>query len=407
MYNKLTNKKWKSKNKYLRRKNIMKKRFCQNKVSGSIVEVWNEPVLGTGMYPVNWNGTEWVRTTVDKWDYNYESVAKTKTDRTIQGNGKGKWANAMTEDGSIYVWIPRYTYKIVSGYHKAVNSWNRDTVSRTKNELGKIEIKFSDGLKDDTSDGFILHPAFSFGEDELTGFWVMKFTASRIVATSQYKEKNIVSSRPNVVAWRDITVGEAFNYSYELNRELDSHLMKNIEWGAVAYLTNAIGRIPYINNCGHYITGMSGISQNAKKDEKCCKWNTCSGVKASTTHNVYGVYDMSGGTWEYVAGYYGSPNVEYANSIVNAREKYKDVYNDSYSDKVYGDGVYETSVGVGRNEYAWDKDCSLSLNSNYPFFIRGGCYRDAVNAGIFSFCYADGDGHYIFGFRVALAIKEN
>lgn len=42
--------------------------------------VWNAPVLGAGMYPVNFIGqaavseqnTGWERTTVDEWDYNYE-----------------------------------------------------------------------------------------------------------------------------------------------------------------------------------------------------------------------------------------------------------------------------------------------------------------------------------------------
>ena len=147
----------------------MKKRLCVDEVTGDgcfeDVEVWNKPVLGAGMYPVNWNGSYWEKTTVDKWDYDYKSVAETKS------NGTGKWAIALTEDGSIYVWIPRYTYKIVSGYHKAVKSWNSDLVDGTEQELGKIEFKFSDGVKDNTSDGFILHPAFWFEAEEVTGVW--------------------------------------------------------------------------------------------------------------------------------------------------------------------------------------------------------------------------------------------
>ena len=41
---------------------------------------------------------------------------------------------------------------------------------------------------------------------------------------------------------------------------IKSHMMKNTEWGAVAYLTNAVGRIPYINNSSSYITGNAGNS---------------------------------------------------------------------------------------------------------------------------------------------------
>ena len=30
-----------------------------------------------------------------------------------------KWANAITQDGSMFVWIPRFAYKITSGYHNS------------------------------------------------------------------------------------------------------------------------------------------------------------------------------------------------------------------------------------------------------------------------------------------------
>ena len=32
---------------------------------------------------------------------------------------KKQWANAKTLDGSYWVWIPRYAYKITSGFHCA------------------------------------------------------------------------------------------------------------------------------------------------------------------------------------------------------------------------------------------------------------------------------------------------
>lgn len=75
-------------------------------------KTWNAPVLGADMYPVNFVGqaavseqnTGWERTTVDEWDYNYED------EKELGEKGKRKWANAETEDGSLYVWIPRYTY---------------------------------------------------------------------------------------------------------------------------------------------------------------------------------------------------------------------------------------------------------------------------------------------------------
>lgn len=55
------------------------------------------------MTPIKWNGTTEVITTEDdpEWyDYNQK-----------------KWANARIKDGSMWVWIPGYAYKITSGYH--------------------------------------------------------------------------------------------------------------------------------------------------------------------------------------------------------------------------------------------------------------------------------------------------
>jgi hypothetical protein len=36
----------------------------------------------------------------------------------------------------------------------------------------------------------------------------------------------------------------------------------------------------------------------------CNMYNTQLGVLASTTHNVYGIYDLAGGVWEYTIGNY-------------------------------------------------------------------------------------------------------
>ena len=44
-------------------------------------------------------------------------------------------------------------------------------------------------------------------------------------------------SKPGVQSWRSIQVTNIFSNCYNMNRELDSHMMKNTEWGAVAYLT--------------------------------------------------------------------------------------------------------------------------------------------------------------------------
>ena len=377
----------------------------------------NAPVLADGLAPVNWNGSVWETTTEANWDYNYNSVAEA-THSTVAGNGDGKWANAQTADGSLYVWIPRYSYKITSGEHSNGNSWN----SLDNPGTNKIEVKFSNGTTDDTSNSYIKHPAFTFGTDELQGIWVAKYEASQGNTTSETSvptsSTSVAKSIPGVASWRSITVSNMFDYAYNTYRNADSHLMKNVEWGAVAYLTNAIGRIPYINNSSDYITGNAGGSQNASEAAGTTNaWNTAGGVKASTTHNVYGIYDMSGGAREYVAAYVNNGNSNlstYASSLVNAATKYKDVYPIGSSDSeannyaawssIKGDAVYETSSSSSSTA-SWDRDYSNAPDSNYPVFNRGGLCSSASGAGVFCSLIGNGNAGSLVGFRVVLGIK--
>ena len=83
---------------------------------------------------------------------------------------QSKWANTKSEDGSMWVWIPRYAYKIT--YNNPEN----------KSEGGIIEVKFLEGTSDnyyengelktakrqtnvdetvDTTSDFYVHPAFT------------------------------------------------------------------------------------------------------------------------------------------------------------------------------------------------------------------------------------------------------
>ncbi|MDD5979902.1 MAG: hypothetical protein PUC23_02170, partial [bacterium] len=93
---------------------------------------------------------------------------------------------------------------------------------------------------------------------------------------------------------------------------LDTHMIKNNEWDAVAYLTQSIyGRCTSstsctkigINNNTSYITGY-GSPAGTEYDINNGTYETILGKDASTTGNIYGVYDMSGGAMEYVMGVY-------------------------------------------------------------------------------------------------------
>jgi len=327
----------------------------------------NSPKLDTGMIAVYWdtNGNEIAQYNEgvlnsnfvynDWYDYT-GSTALFATDYT-----SSKWANAKTPDGSYWVWIPRYAYSITSGYHDQ---------ARESNNSGKIDIEFMKGLADESKTGRILfqnalgqgnwniHPAFRYNdgtEKKLAGIWVAKYEMSN-------NGSNVPQSKPGIASWRSITVADCFTKSKNMYTQYNSHLIRNCEWGAVAYLAQSkYGRhgMQVGMNSSNFITGAS--------------------VTQSTTGNKYGVFDMNGGAWEYVAAGL-STNV--ANTFGSANVEYYDAYT-SYGDR-YGDAVYETSTSSSGNT-SWYGDISSFLNSTLTFHGRAGFYGIGEAAGLFGF----------------------
>ena len=342
----------------------------------------NTPKLGSGMTPIKWNGSSWVNTTGSDKDW-YDYTGK-------------KWANAKTSDGSMWVWIPRYAYSITSGYHSS--------------SAGNIEVEFMKGLTNETSTGrtsfqnasgqgnWNIHPAFNYGQT-VSGLWVAKFEASN----SSGKIKVV----PGVSSWRSITVNDIYTNCLNYNKTLNSHMMKNDEWGAVAYLSKSkYGKQNAevdINSDSSYYTG--GGSGNAY----------VTNVGQSTTGTVHGVYDMSGGAWEYVAAYVNNGNsnlTNYGSSLVNGDAKTKNVYSKGSSDSrdnnysansgKYGDAVYETSANGNLSSSSWYGDYSNFPSTSTPFFKRGGLYDDGADAGVFYFYNTYGNSYSYGSFRPVL-----
>ena len=340
----------------------------------------NTPNLGEGMTAIKWNGNSWEETKGNDVDW-YDYTAK-------------KWANAKTSDGSMWVWIPRYAYSITSGYHSS--------------SVGNIDIEFMKGLTNETSTGrksfdnvsgqgkWNVHPAFNYGQ-EVSGLWVAKFEASN--------SGGKIKVEPGVQSWRSISVNDIYTNCLNYNKTLNSHMMKNDEWGAVAYLSKSkYGKNAEvtINDNSSYYTG--GGSGNAY----------VTNVKQSTTGTVHGVYDMSGGSEEYVAAFLNNGNNALTNngsSLVNGDAKTRNVYskgdtdnqsnNYSANSEKYGDAVYETSTS-GSGSKSWYGDSSYFSNTSGPFFRRGGSYSNGVTAGVFRFYSANGGSNSYYSFRPVL-----
>ena len=369
----------------------------------------NTPKLGSGMTPIKWNGSSWVNTTgSDKEWYDY--------------TGK-KWANAKTSDGSMWVWIPRYAYSITSGYHSS--------------SAGNIEVEFMKGLTNETSTGrttfqnssgqgnWNIHPAFNYGTT-VSGIWVAKFEASPEGATTSTSNSEYngtgkkLQVKPGVSSWRSITISNIYDVCKNYNSALNSHMMKNDEWGAVAYLSKSKygkqNEEVWINNSSSYITGSAGNSASASSNTGTTNdYTSTQGVKASTTGTVYGVYDMSGGAWEYVAGYVNNGHgnlTSYGSSLVNGDAKTKNVYSkgssNSYGNNYnansskYGDAVYETSANGNTGNGSWYGDYSYFPGTDWPFFDRGGYYSNGTTAGVFYFYSNYGGSSSNYSFRPVL-----
>ena len=248
----------------------------------------NNPVLSSGMIPVKY----------DTEKENWVICSSTDKDWYSYSTDKKQWANVMLSDGkyyasgadvdttnktlatagtevaeedlgSMFVWIPRYAYKITSGYHSNTN--------------GGMDVKFLIGRTDKTidnstvveynaettnnytqfPDGYVVHPAFENGEStgyqngewksEILGIWVAKFQAG--IKTTENDTSQKVTTVSNYYypifkgrkfAYNYVTASQCYDLSlslddsgnpYGLTSSANSHLMKSSEWGAVAYLS--------------------------------------------------------------------------------------------------------------------------------------------------------------------------
>ena len=390
----------------------------------------NTPNLGEGMTAIKWDETandgagDWVETEGSDPDW-YDYSAK-------------EWANAKTSDGSMWVWIPRYAYSITSGYHQSGEDLNSATpeegagtigvefMKGTSNEgaTGQTIVEYNDSTTTNYTqfpNGYVIHPAFNYGST-VSGIWVAKFEASQSDASSSdMGSSGTIKVQPGVQSWRSITVNDIYNKCKSYNSTLNSHMMKNDEWGAVAYLSKSkYGKETeevWINNSSSFITGSAGNSASASSNTGTTNdYTSTQGVKASTTENVYGIYDMSGGAWEYVAGYVNNGNsnlTTYGSSLINGEAKMKNVYTKASTDNntnnynanasKYGDTVYETSAHGNTSNGSWYGDYSSFPYSSLPFFLRGGGYSNGLIVGVFCFSGSNGDTSGDYSFRPVLA----
>ena len=395
-----------------------------------------DPVIKDELIPVTLSndGTVKYANIYNEW-YNYEN--KEWANAVILNEGVTYNVGDTIQESDIesyFVWIPRYRYQIFDeGNYTTQESNTKPSTSIAK----EIQIEFETN-KVEPSIGskqgeWLTHPAFT--NFDVNGIWVGKFETGYEGATT--KEEAQVNStdsskvivKPNVYSWRNSTVSNMFKTAYNYERNLDSHMMKNTEWGAVAYLSHSkygINTEVRINNNSSFLTGYAAIDGtdqtsypgvSGTTSDVTLPYNTETGYKASTTGNITGVYDMSGGAWEYVAGYMPSSSDAsgFTSDELNIYSKYLDLYQansetTSYNNRIVGDATgemgpfyyYADNDNIIRYHNNWYSDNSYFISYIYPWFGRGGNHDASALAGQFNFGRGTGNVYIYGGSRLVL-----
>ena len=397
---------------------ILTKNFCSKvKITGTDTPYLkssvdksgaNMPVLASNMIPVYYDETNsvWKKADVSNTDttnpwYSYNStgeykgrwanaVTVTNTNRTTYLNAAPETTIPMDDITTMWVWIPRFNVVTPSNY-------NGGTAAKP-NAIDVTFVKENETAID----------AFTFGTKSLSGFWYAKFETSHTTLASSTTFDNLscttetcsnangIIIKPNVTSLRYNNVSNFFfasrsmeqtgnNFGF-VNTEVDTHMSKNNEWGAVAYLTQSIyGRCTNsttctevgINNNSSFITGYgapAGSSDSATNGT----YDTALGKDASTTGTIYGIYDMSGGAFEYVMGVYNKTIADSGFSSLPDSKYYNNYTSSAYT----GHALTET--------YKWYNDYASFVNSDKPWFKRGSVYYNSSSAGVFNFSINNG-----------------
>ena len=392
----------------------------------------NSPELYDTLIPITYEKNNWVVADVtEKWyDYNSKQWANAILVKEGVRSNYISGKVVLEEDVLTYfVWIPRYSYQLWSG-------------ENTYTDPRSINITFqsvSDPVAFGRSSGERLtHPAFWWDEnsdgerqinEEKKGIWVGKFETSVPTNTSCYilpSEANCNTVditpmiKPNVSSWRYININNSFQAVrnmqnagniYGLSRNgLDTHMMKNIEWGATVYLSHSVYGNPVAigkNNQTNFITGCGISNPMTGIISTCNQYHTSLGQNASTTGNIYGVYDMVGGANEYVMANTlqsnGSYNFASSGMLSSPASKYFDkyAYSTSYTDHsrgILGDATREV-LRSGNN--TWYNQTSYFSYSSGPWMYRGGLNSNNPTY-MFHYYFSKGDALSNVTYRIVL-----
>ena len=396
-----------------------------------------DPVLSDNLIPVVISddgtvtkadiNTEWYKYEDKKWANSVILSDSTKT----YNNG-----DIIPEDNieSYFVWIPKYSYQIFN-----LGTTDGYTSSKPETSIAKeIQIKFGTTNTSDNNENECTTPMTSgasgnckvgdymtspaFISMNTSGLWVAKFETTGSTTN--------ITVKPNQTSLRNLNVKTMFETAYNYKRDNDSHMMKNTEWGAVAYLSHSkygINTEVRINNNSNFITGYAATDSadeskypgdSGTDSSVTLSYNTSTGYKASTTGNITGIYDMSGGAQEYMISIINdnySSNGFDSTTVQKYNTKYYDFYatsatNSGYSKRILGDATgemgpfyyYQDADANSRAHNNWYGDNTYFIHNQAPSIYRGGSYNSGILAGQFLFNGYSGSALDNMSFRLVL-----
>lgn len=407
--------------------NVSNENVCLNNV--------NSPVLENNMIPVSYDESlaTWIVSDKENQNFSWYNYCDKKWANVVVLKDKEKIKTIKQGDridikdvSFMFVWIPRFKYQIFNYNPEGETSVkeseillsfekNKDTTGDIKceaNEDGKEVCMFDQKtcINEICNGKTFTHPGFK----ENLGFWVSKFelTGNLKDITSVPGQRTITEA--SVRDFND-SISDIYKkdnlYGFDENDRV--YMINNYEWGAISYLTlSKYGKQSDValNNCNMFITGI-GSTKNIKDNSFVCNskdnlYNGKEGINASTTGNVYGVYDMSGGAYEYVlssssnngeivpgsSGYTSSEKID--NIILYKKtEDTKDI-----KISKLGDGIREVNNGAS----SWYNASNYVVTSKWPWLVRGGENRDGEKAGIFNSSFSSGSKGSNYSTRIVI-----
>lgn len=283
-------------------------------------------------------------------------------------NAEDKTAIDLNDVTAWWVYLPRFEYRVqrLSENDSAVSPALFDVAFQKNTDNFDVAEKTGD---------YQTHPAFDYSN----GVWIGKFETSGTPDNFSIlpNQKSLTN-----ISFMDLR-NKASTDSFGLN-SLNAEFADDNIWGAVAIFTtskygaglnkvqpNTNGTI--VTGCGPATEGNTDIyygGLNCNANHENSSWSSKLGLLSSTTHNIYGIYDMAGGASEYT---------------------------DNFGSGQIGSATFETMN--------WQGDAHGIIDDKYPFIIRGGTASQGNYAGIYAYSSTDGSASAEYGFRLNLTKK--